>query len=275
MAGADVAVACGRRRVARIRGSFSGVTFHGGYAVLAILGVPTTVLVLAAGGLFGAGAGFASAQTGAITAAAVSFLLARHVARDWVRRRLMCRRRSRALLEVMDEQGWRMVILTRLNPFIPVSIKNYGFGLTRISFAAYLLATLAVQAPVLLVYTYLGSAANLSQKGWHGPQGGAAYLFYGAGAVVAIVHVVLVTWCTRRKLRQAASGRTAADAGESGHCWRLNRTVLPSLYSASVASPAGPAPAVIRSLARPRSLLRRLHFATGCALGNWQRTRPS
>lgn len=117
------------------------VVFTAAYAVLAVLGVPTTLFVIAAGVLFGTGAGFASAQTGAITAAALSFLISRHVARDWVRINLMCRRRSRALLEVMDDEGWKMVVVTRLNPLLPASIKNYGFGLTRIRFGAYLLAT--------------------------------------------------------------------------------------------------------------------------------------
>lgn len=192
------------------------VVFTAAYAVLAVLGVPTTLFVIAAGVLFGTGAGFASAQTGAITAAALSFLISRHVARDWVRINLMCRRRSRALLEVMDDEGWKMVVVTRLNPLLPASIKNYGFGLTRIRFGAYLLATLAVQAPVLLLYTYLGSMGKLSLQSEGGPKDWTEYLFYGAGAVAAVVHVVLVTWYTRRKLRRAADSEGPTDASTAG-----------------------------------------------------------
>ena len=58
--------------------------------------------------------------------------------------------------------------LVRLVPLFPFNLVNYAFGLTRIRFAEYVLASFIFMAPGALAFTYLGYAGREAASGQAG-----------------------------------------------------------------------------------------------------------
>ncbi len=137
------------------------------YALGTVLFLPGIVLTLAGGVLFGPVWGTLLNLTGATLGATLAFLLARHLAGDWVRRR--SGPRLRRLIEGVEAEGWRFVAFTRLVPLFPFNLLNYALGLTRIPLAHYVLASALCMGPGALAYTWLGHAgaeAVTGHAGW-------------------------------------------------------------------------------------------------------------
>ena len=79
---------------------------------------------------------------GGTLGAALAFLVARYIARDWVEARAGPRLQS--VIRSVDAEGWRFVAFVRLVPIFPYNIVNYLLGLTRIPFHHYVIATRGV-----------------------------------------------------------------------------------------------------------------------------------
>lgn len=129
------------------------------YVLAVVLLVPGSVLALSAGLAYGVW-GVPLALTAATTGAALSFLIGRYIARDQVR--LLARRRPvlRAVERAVSEGGWRIVGLVRLSPFLPFSLLNYFFGVTRIPFRHYVLATFFGIVPGTSVNVFVAAAGH-------------------------------------------------------------------------------------------------------------------
>jgi uncharacterized membrane protein YdjX (TVP38/TMEM64 family) len=118
--------------------------------------LPGLPITLAGGILFGPFWGVVYTTIGSSAGAAAAFLVARYLARDWVAAQLAGSR-----LEHLDDkvaaQGWKIVAFTRLIPIFPYFLLNYAFGLTRVSFLGYYLATLLGMIPMTVAYVYFSA----------------------------------------------------------------------------------------------------------------------
>lgn len=149
-------------------GAAAPLIFIGLYALATVLFLPGAVLTLAVGALFGPLWGTLYNLIGATLGAGLAFLIARHLAGDWVQARakgLLAR-----LIQGVEAEGWRFVAFTRLVPLFPFNLLNYALGLTRIRLLPYLLATLVFMLPGALAYTYcyLGFAGREVMAGSEG-----------------------------------------------------------------------------------------------------------
>src|SRR5690606_15948784 len=122
------------------------------------------------------------------------FLLSRHLLRDWVQRRLACYPKYAALLDSVAEERWKTLIFMRLYPFLPVSFKNYCFGVTDVPLHVFVLATAIAGLPSVLLYSYLGSAGNVSLKAGSSSWSQTDYALFSIGLLVAIALAALATW---------------------------------------------------------------------------------
>ena len=137
-------------------GALGMIAFGAAHVVLALLLVPGAALTLIGGAVFGLGWGVTLVAIAMSVADAVAFLLARHVARDAIERLMARYPRFKAFDQAMDQGGWRIVALLRLNPTIPYSASNYLFGVTGVAFLPYLLASGVFTLPGAFAYVYLG-----------------------------------------------------------------------------------------------------------------------
>ncbi len=132
------------------------------YVVAAIFGLPNIVLILAAGTLFGLTEGVVSASIADTLSIAVCFVIGQTVARRWITSVVHENSRFHRLDRAFAQQGWKIVLLTRLSPLLPSNILNYGFSLTQINFWQYLFFSWLGMLPVIFTYVYVGTfGANI------------------------------------------------------------------------------------------------------------------
>lgn len=186
-------------------GVWGPLAFVGIYAAAAVAFVPGSLLTLAAGAIFGLGAGFVYVFIAAVLGSTAAFLIARYVARGAVERRLAGNPRFSAVDRAIGQQGRRIVFLLRLSPVFPFNLLNYSLGLTRVSLGDYVIAALGM-IPGTLLYVYYGKAIGdvAALAGGAAPERDAGYYAVLAlGLVATIVVTTLVTRTARRALREA------------------------------------------------------------------------
>jgi len=176
------------------------------YALAAVLFVPGSPLTIGAGVIYGLGPGFAAVSAGSTLGAACAFLVARYLARGRVERWVGADPRFRAIDEAVGRDGGTIVLLTRLSPVFPYNLLNYLYGVTRVRFSAYLLASWIGMLPGTLLYVYLGFAGRtVAQAAAGGPaRSPAEYAVWGIGLVATIAVTVHVTRLARRALGRRA-----------------------------------------------------------------------
>ena len=137
-----------------------GVALFGAvYVCGAMLLVPASALSLASGLLYGP-FGIVLSWAAMMVAATISFWLARYRLKMPVRGFMEKRPRLRAVADVIDEEGWRMVLLVRVSGFIPFGLQNYLLGATNIPFAPFLFASSLGFLPSILVYAGAGAVGS-------------------------------------------------------------------------------------------------------------------
>lgn len=174
------------------------------YIVCSMALVPASTLSLAAGLLFGP-FGIVLSWVAMVVVAAISFPLARRVLAGPVRRYVDERPRVRQVVEVIDEGGWRMVLLIRVSGIIPFGLQNYVLGTTRISFVPYLLASSVGCLPSILVYAGSGAfgSAALGQTGTPPLR----FALLGVAVLAGLTLVVVTGRKVRSRMRSSSSLR--------------------------------------------------------------------
>jgi uncharacterized membrane protein YdjX (TVP38/TMEM64 family) len=170
------------------------------YAVFYIVGTalffPGLPLTLGAGFLYGAVIGTLVVSPASVAGASLAFLIARYFARDWVTRRLKKYPQAAAIDRAIEKNGFKAVVLLRLQPVLPFNILNYALGLTSVRLRDYMLASWIGMFPATVLYVYLGSVMNDISDLLRGrPNSGVAGRFLLWGGLAAIV--VLVWWLGR------------------------------------------------------------------------------
>lgn len=126
------------------------------YCLATLILLPTMVLTLAGGAIFGPVLGLLLNLVGATTGAAFAFLISRHLTYDWVSNKKGAK--INQLIIGVNERGWLFVALLRLIPIVPFNLVNYGLGITGIKFRLYLVTTFIFLIPAEIIYTYFGYA---------------------------------------------------------------------------------------------------------------------
>jgi uncharacterized membrane protein YdjX (TVP38/TMEM64 family) len=193
-------------------GPWGPIAFVVGYALAVVAFAPGSVLTLAAGALFGVVRGTIYVFVAAVLGASIAFLVARHLARPWVEHRLAGNSRFAAIDRAIAAQGRRIVFLLRLSPAFPFNLLNYALGLTKVTFADALVASIGM-LPGTLLYVYYGRvgrelAAAATGRAAERGAGDWAVLALGLAATIAVT--AIIARIARKALREA----TEPDAQE-------------------------------------------------------------
>lgn len=174
------------------------------YVVASVLFVPGSILTIGSGVVFGLLVGSVTVSVGATLGAAAAFVTGRFLARDWVASKVAGSPRFAAIDRAVGEQGFKIVLLTRLSPVFPFNLLNYAYGLTGVGFWKYALASWLGMIPGTIMYVYVGSAlGSLAAAQGRERTLGERVLFW-AGLIVTVVVAVLVTRIARRALANAS-----------------------------------------------------------------------
>lgn len=124
------------------------------YCAATIMLLPTMIITLAGGALFGPFLGTVLNLTGATSGAICAFAISRYCTQRWFLSNKKLQ--TSKLIAGVERGGWQFLALLRLVPVIPFNLVNYGLGITNIKFSHYSLATLFFLLPAEILYTYCG-----------------------------------------------------------------------------------------------------------------------
>src|SRR5260221_6530002 len=179
-------------------GPWGPVIFVGLYVVATVLFVPGSVLTLGAGAVFGGVLCSVFVSISATFGATAAFLVGRYRARDAIARKIEKNETFATIDRAVADEGWKIVLLTRLSPVFPFTLLNYAFGLTRVKLSHYVLASWIGMIPGTVMYVYLGSLVNVGARHRHRTTGEAG--LYGVGLLATVTVTVFVSRLARRAL---------------------------------------------------------------------------
>jgi uncharacterized membrane protein YdjX (TVP38/TMEM64 family)/Fe-S oxidoreductase len=178
--------------------------------------LPGLPISMAGATVFGPVWGVVYTMIGATLGACLAFLIARYAARDWVERKLVGQRWNKLDAETA-QNGWKAVAFTRLIPLFPFNLLNFAFGLTKISFLQYAVATFIFMLPGTIAFITFSSSLLGLLKGKVSRE-----FFIGIALIVAVSSIPklaaryrdrkvrepgpAVPWSLRRSLRHKAIG---------------------------------------------------------------------
>jgi len=174
------------------------------YVICTILLVPGVPLTLAVAVAYGWWA-LAICFFGGMTAALISFLISRYLARDRVKRFLGRYPTMKAIDTVAYEESFKTILLSRLTPVTPFAVENYAFGVTGVRLIPFLVATAIGIIPGTVQNVWIGVIGRTAAEGGAGVANW-ILLLIGLGATVA-----LTIWMTRQaKIRMKRQSQEPA-----------------------------------------------------------------
>ena len=127
------------------------------YTVAQSLFLPGLPITIAGGILFGPFWGVVYTITGSTLGACLAFLISRYLAREWIEGKLKSPRWKK-LDDGVERHGWKVVALSRLIPLFPFNLLNYAFGLTKVKFLHYAVATFLCMLPACIASIVFSSS---------------------------------------------------------------------------------------------------------------------
>lgn len=191
-------------------GIWGPILFALAYILAVILMLPASPLTITAGALFGLAGGFALTSVSSTLGAALTFLIARYLARERVVRWLTRSPRFAAIDRAVSAGGWRIVGLLRLSPAVPFNLQNYLYGITGIGFWPCILTSWIAMIPGTFLYVYLG---HIGRTGIEASAGGsrtrtpAEWALLAVGLLATLAVTVYVTRLARQALRETTAGK--------------------------------------------------------------------
>lgn len=116
--------------------------------------IPSAMLSMAGGILFGPTEGFLLNMTGFFISGTLAFYLARFLGKDFVDNIL--KGKVLNLNNSMEKNGFKILFLLRLPPVLPYDPLSYTCGLSKIKYPAFILASLLGVIPETICYSFMG-----------------------------------------------------------------------------------------------------------------------
>ncbi len=179
-------------------GIWGPVVFILVYAAAVVFMVPASILTGGAGTVFGLVQGSILVSIASTLGASLSFLIGRYVARDRIEKLIDKNPKFKTVKESVENEGWKIVALTRLSPVFPFTFLNYAYGVTRVKFSHYVLASWISMMPGTVMFVYIGSLARLGAE----PPGTAQIILRIVGLLATIAITVYITKIARKALQE-------------------------------------------------------------------------
>jgi uncharacterized membrane protein YdjX (TVP38/TMEM64 family) len=196
----------------RAHGDSGPWVYAGLYALLAGLALlPTNAQTALGGWAFGARVGGIAAMAAVVTAAVLTYFIARTLAGERAVRLIAEHAKWRAVYaELMGSSPWRallMVIMLRLAQS-PFALTNVVLAAARTPVAAYVVGTIIGFAPRTLALVYIAAQLRSIRDAARHP-----WIYWGGLAATAIVAVTIAA-LARRALQRVGAGSAPAPRGE-------------------------------------------------------------
>lgn len=178
---------------------FAAPLFIGGWTLAVLLCLPTTILTIVGGALFGPIRGALFAWSGALIGTTIGHFIASSVGRSTINRLFG---RHRLLERLRGRTDLRTLIPLRVLPIAPFGVFTYVAGIARIPRRSILLATGLGMIPSMVGYAFAGDQLR---RGIESQGADASRALFIAGAVSLVVSgLAVIPWIVRRIQRRKA-----------------------------------------------------------------------
>ncbi len=177
------------------------------YILACVVALPASILTLACGFLFGIWKGYLVVAIGSLLGASAAFWIGRTVAREWVKDRAAKHRLFSAIDRAVTQNGFKMVLLTRLSPAFPFNLQNFAYGVTGVSFREYVWASWIGMLPGTVLLVYLGSVMESIAEVVSGKiqPGIGRQVGFAVGFLATVGVTILVTKTAKKYLNETLS----------------------------------------------------------------------
>ena len=177
-------------------GTWSALALGLLFAAVALIVLPRTPFIVAAGATFGLAAA-PIILVGGTLGSIVAFFLSRSIASRRFQQWLGRHPSLQAVAHAVDLEGWKIVALLRLGVPIPHAATNYMLGLTRIGFSSYVVASMIFSTPQIVLFCFIGSAGRTTLLD------GSRALSSAVSIALAVALISLISWRVRLTLRKS------------------------------------------------------------------------
>jgi len=150
--------------------------FYLAFALLTLIGLPSTPFFIIAGAAFPLWQNLAGATFGML----LHFLLAYLISSRWLRQsiRRLLDKRGMAPPEVEPGNEWKVALMIKFAPGVPMFIKSYLMGVAGIPLKVFMVVSMASTWIYALAVLTMGKSAMEGHSGWF--LGGVALLVFAA-----------------------------------------------------------------------------------------------
>ena len=159
------------------------------FAFLATFMIPSSLMKLLAGAVFGFGWGSLAGWLGSMIGAIIPFILTKYWLSEWAKNKINQFPQAQAIEQAVIDQGVKTVVLLRLSLILPYNVLNYILGPTRLKTRDYLIGNFATIGPSIL-YAWWGSQLVSVAKLASGETGERGELWWGS----MIVSLLFTIW---------------------------------------------------------------------------------
>ena len=187
------------------------------YILACVLMMPGLIITIAAGFLFDLLWGTIIVSIASTIGACAAFLIGRTLARRWIEQRVRSQPKFAAIDSAVGQEGFKIVLLTRLSPIFPFNLLNYAYGLTKVKFWSYAVASWVGMIPGTVMFVYIGSAIRKAGKSLAEVESGTGQgnlgktIFFWGGLLIAVFVATFVTRISRKALREAVGQTEPTD----------------------------------------------------------------
>lgn len=138
-------------------GPLAALVFVAIYSLKAIFVVlPSVVLTVLAGNIFGPIKGFLLTMIGIYFSSTLAFYLAKSLGKPFVDK--ITKGKLLKLDENIEVHGLKIILFMRLSTLFPYDPLSYAAGLTKIKYNDFIIASMIGICPEMLAYSYLGQS---------------------------------------------------------------------------------------------------------------------
>ncbi len=138
------------------------------YIIFFVIGcvafIPAPPMAIIAGMTFGPINGSIYTCIAALISDSSAFLIARYIAKDVVQNKIKTSKSLSKIDNLVKNNGWRILIITRLVPGFPYMLQSYAYGITNIEFKSYILVSWILTIPGIIAFTLVGGSINCSEN---------------------------------------------------------------------------------------------------------------
>lgn len=171
------------------------------YITLVSLSFPSSIFNIGAGILFSFTQASILAPFCALAAASVTFFVSRYFFRDFFCDKMEASDKGKQVLKLVEEEAGKVIVLLRLNPFIPAVVKNYGLGASDVSYKSYALFSLIGQLPLTIMYVYVGWIGGRSILAEDKSADTTHWVMLGVGITITIITLAISHFYFRKKMQ--------------------------------------------------------------------------